>query len=184
MMYQDLKKLGVLVGLCIGFLLLGCGEEPKPANFSMREPIPLGDATLTVAYVEETSQLSPLFQKTAGYSQVVVFLSCKGFNLEKEDPNSMKNGLTLFSLTLAVAGDKQYRIATIIPETAYRLAQSQLSGDLESALSAIERGAGRPTEDWVAIFQVPEQSRNYTLFIKNPSVQKGQPQIAAVSLER
>jgi hypothetical protein len=181
---QKLKKLAVLAGLCVSLGFHGCAEESKPTNFSMREPIPLGDATLTVSYLEETTQFSPFFQKTSGYSQVVVFLTCKGFNLEKEDLKSMKNSLTLFSLSLAVAGDKQFRLATIIPETAYRMAQSQLSGDQESVLSEIERSTGRPPEDWVAIFQVPEQSRCYTLLIKNPSIQKGQPQVAAVSLGR
>ena len=184
MVDQNLKKLAVLAGLCVSLWFLGCGEESKPTDFSMREPIPLGDATLTVSYVEETTQFSPFIQKSSGYSQVVVFLTCKGFNLEKEDLKSMNNSLTLFFLRLAVAGDKQYRLATIIPETAYRLAQSQLSGDHKSALSAIERSTGGPQEDWVAIFQVPEQSRGYTLLIKNPSIQKGQPQVAAVSLGR
>lgn len=184
MINQNLKKLAVLAGLCVSLWVLGCGEGSKPTNFSMGEPIPLGDASLTISYVEETTQFSPFIQKTSGYSQVVVFLTTKGFNLEKEDLKSMKNSLTLFSLHLAVAGDKQYRLATIIPETAYRMAQSQLSGDHESELSGIERSTGRPPEDWVAIFQVPEQSRGYTLLIKNPSIQKGQPHVAAVSLGR
>jgi hypothetical protein len=81
---QNLKKLAILAGLCLSLWFYGCGEESKPTTFSMGEPIPLGDVTLKVSYVEETTNFTPFLQETPGYSKVFVFLSCMGFNPEKD----------------------------------------------------------------------------------------------------
>jgi hypothetical protein len=182
-MNRSLGKLAIL-GLCVSLFFLSCTEDSKPTKFSMGEPIPLGDATMTISSIEETQRFSPFLQKSSGYSQLVVFLSCEGFELERGNLKSMKNALSLFSLTLALEDGKKFRLATLVPESAYRMAQAQLSGDYDSALSALERSNGRTTKDWAAIFQVPERSHGYTLLIKNPRMQKGQAAVAAVPLGR
>ncbi len=182
-MIRHRKNLAVLAGAWLSLLFLAC-EGSKPTSFSMGQPIHLGDATMAVSYVEVTTQLGPLVRRVEGFAQVVVFLDCRGLNLEKEDVQSMKNALALFSLTLAAEDGKKFHLSGLVPENAYRMAQSQLSGDYASALSAVERSSVRPGRDWVAIFQVPVKSRGFTLLITNPHVRKGQPGVAAVSLGR
>ena len=44
--------------------------------------------------------------------------------------------------------------------------------------------AGRNPERWVHKFSVPQQSRGFTLLVRNPSPRKGQPRLVTVVLER
>jgi hypothetical protein len=41
---------------------------------------------------------------------------------------------------------------------------------------------GTRSPDYVVVFQVPKESRGFTLLVENPEPQEGQPQLAAVAL--
>jgi len=41
---------------------------------------------------------------------------------------------------------------------------------------------GGQSSDFVIVFQVPKESRDFTLLAENPEPQEGQPQLAAVAL--
>lgn len=159
---------------------LACGGEKKPTPFRVREPIPLGDSKLIV----ESSEVTSSYLRKSGFTQVMVFLTLKGFDISQKEPDitTIKNVITLFSLTLTDADGKKYQLTEIIPEGAYRAMVAGKAGDMQSAMFYMQRS--KPAEDWVAIFTVPSTSHGYTLLITNPRFRKDQPWLAAVPLGR
>ena len=166
---------------CIGLLFFACTGDSKPTPFSIGAPIYIGPTKVTVSHIqwEVESVLHRIGTEEIG---MVVFVSWDGF--ESFDKKSRLGLITTFNLTmislLDSAGNK-YRPNNSMTYDFYMYHQQQPEEQLlgfEQLLALRDSGL----RDWVVWFTVPRESHNFTLLIKNPDPQEGQPRLAAVLL--
>lgn len=170
----------LVVAGVLGLLLVGCGED-KPTVFSRGEPIPLGDTTLTVSYMEEHSAF-PTYRPQAGKTHVVVFFSMKGLGeVFKDEKAPQKEMLALVTFRLVTDDGQRYSTMILFPEVSFRALNTRDKADLEALTQGL---SGQSLDNWVAIFIVPDKSRGFRLLIKNHRQKQGQPALAEVSLGR
>jgi len=163
------------LGLAAAGLIAACGAgAPEATPFRMKERIPLGVVSLAVTRAQVvTIPPTPLGSLSAvpGHKVIAVFVRLGGL----DDLDGLK-GLErrLFAekflegrTTLSDAAGERTKDGHAMPKGLY-----YGSGDM----------GGMRSPDYVVVFQVPEESRDFTLFVENPEPQEGQPQLAAVAL--
>jgi hypothetical protein len=170
--------------VCCFLILAGCGSD-KPTTFSRGEAIPMGEATLKIGQAEVSSQfLSTYTGSKTGLVNAVVHLTLQMplKSGQKPLPEKLKL-LNRLSLTIITDDGKKIGSPLILPASHYRLMLAGQAQDHQAAMAYLESmGSGTETDDFVAVFIVPEKTRGLTVHAYNPSWAKAQPRLAAVQV--
>jgi hypothetical protein len=182
--FTEIRIIQTVILLVSLFFILACESDySKATPFSLGQTIPMGNGSLRVTYVEVTGQFVP----SGPNKTLAVFLDSKDFYslLQKQNysPKDLLSGFALLSLIISDSQGQKYGPGIPLRERDYLIAKGGASGDLETAWSAM-MGQSGGDDNVVVMFMVPENSRGFTLYLKNPWPKEGQPLIAAVDLRR
>lgn len=175
-----LRTLALLSCLCFQACL-----EGEPTVFSRGEPIPMGEGTLRVYNAEMTSQFLPAYIGTkTDMTNAVLSFTYQTPQLKEE--KTIKEKMKLIhslSLTLMTDEGKKFTTPLILPADQYRLMLAGQAQDLKAVESyMLSYMSGMVPDDFVAIFVIPQGSKELTARISNPSPKTGQPRLAAVNV--
>ena len=177
MFIEGLSRLAevALLFSCFGLLFVACTGDSKATPFSLGAPISIGPYEVIVSHMqwEVDSVIHSIGPEEIG---MVVFVSWTG--LESLDRNSQLTFIKNFNenrISLLDSAGNKYRPRYSATVDVYMWYQ-QSGRDLAQL-----QDLGQP-RDWVVWFTVPRESQNFTLIIKNPDPQEGQPRLAAVLL--
>ena len=173
-----LARISVLA-FCTGLLVVlpGCTQQPK--YFGRGQPMPMASYTLTVSSVE--------MYYRGSQSQLVVFLRWKGVNASSEsDRTNFVKMCQSRRFTLLDGNGNNYSYTGPMLEETYRaqeiadrIAEATRNGmpvspadydGLQRWHDAAQRRwtEGAP-ENWVAVFRISPESKNFTLLISRSS---------------
>lgn len=160
----------------------------KEARFKLNEPIRLGTTTLTVSRAEPVSFPVPF----KGRRVVAIFIKWTGLEQggsEILSPTERGVFKSLFiKFTLTDSSGRKYR-SVPIPEYIYRYATLYQSitptsqSSYEAWMQQMQYDSARTPEEWVLLFEVSADEQKFTLHLKNPFPEKGQPRAIAVDLK-
>lgn len=139
-----------------------CSSRPVP--FSRGQAIPIGSYTITVSHTEASARENTL--------TLVVHFRCQGV----EDTGKFFVAQSGHLFVIDGAGNRYS--ARPLPRGYY---QGQRRGPL--GLGRGDATSSHPAE-WVAVANVPVNSRGFSLLIGNPARKPGQPRTAVVQLDR
>lgn len=176
-----LKRLAFVV--VVALLLASCA---KPVPYSRGQAIPLGNITVTVSHAES---MSPDYvggpgsgMAKKGEQLLVVYFRISRMSVQLE-----RAILPLRSMFSLIDGEgHKYRG---VPMSAGFFNQMRASRSMETMADFYNSGSLEtmheefPT-DWVLLFAVPDDSRNFSLLVNNSRPLKDQPKRAAVELGR
>jgi hypothetical protein len=145
----------------------------------------MGEGTLRVYKAEMTSQFLPAYIGTkTDMTNAVLSFTYQTPQLKEEKTIKEKMKLiNSLSLTLMTDGGKKFTTPLILPTDQYRLMLAGQAQDLEAVKSyMLSYSSGMMPDGFVAIFVIPQGSKELTARISNPSPQTGQPRLAAVTV--
>lgn len=161
----------VVVCAIVALAAVGCRRPPSP--FAANTEIPLGHVRVQVARIEPGEEWNDPAARTAPEDRLYdVYVSVTGLPTI-DDPRDRRDYISNFlerQVRLVDADGDQYRCESASPESLLALLHGRAS-----AFSVDDRY-------WVLRFRTPEVSRDFTLLLKNPEVQEGQPALASVHL--
>ncbi len=176
-----LKRLAFVVVLAL--LLTSCA---KPVPYSRGQTIPLGNITVIVSHAESMSPdyaAGPASGMAKKGQQILVVY----FHISRMNVEVARAALPLRAMFSLVDGDgHKYRAA---PMPAGFFNQMRASRSMENMADYYNSSSPDalheefPTE-WVLLFAVPDDSRNFSLLVNNSRPLKDQPKQAVVELGR
>ncbi len=159
---------GVLLGgACL--LATACRTEP-PRRIALGDDIGIGPYALKVVRARNAPNPPPplsTFRQEPGKKGVVVFVHWKTLDGDM-DASRRRLFIEAFLENQLSIADSEGR-------------RSEVSGALPETLMDME-DPGPTWRDWVAVFHVPDGSRDLTLLVENPEPRKGQVRVTAVPL--
>jgi hypothetical protein len=156
--------------------LAACTQEKKEERFARGSEIALADYTVRLSAVEA---------RAAGQGRsLILHLQTTGVGSHEDAGRFMAQFHRRGAIRLRDSSGKTHRLSLLQPADIYRTQAAALDNDMESMLQAAERMNLGAWNEWVAIFNTPADSADFTLVLENPEPRKGQPQIAAVPVGR
>lgn len=159
--------------MAIGLLaiLSACGRDTEPTPYRLEQTIPLGSLELQVVDFEPVPAVhAPLSTLRTAPEDTAWALHVRWSGLD-----SLKDW---------------ERAALVEQFLEKRLWVTDMDGDRYRPIGAMARWLYRNTmvppstleRDWFVIFHAPEVSRDFTLFIKNPKPEAGEPALVSIVL--
>lgn len=174
----------------------GC-QNAAPTVVDRGESIGLGDFTVRVSRVEMLSvdvlgQLAQVLQAPPSSSFLSVVLRVDRESSEPESgsarPMAELVSDLMMGLTLEDGQGSRYQRPITVPSASFRMMRSagSVSGMTPQDLAIMSRAqtSVRLPGDWVAVFSVPGDARDFQLLIRNRNRQGDQPRRVAVDLGR
>ena len=170
------------LGLVI--LLAACKSKP-PVTYSENQAIPMGPYQVTVSRTE--SRAGPIFGGPGdpGVASLVVPLQVQGADSESNVARVPVEGWLARQAVVDGQG-RRHRGIPMPTRNYFNMAEAmaaRTSQDVENWLYGQTVVTG-PARDWVMIFPVPQDSRDFRLLMRNPEWVEGQPEVASVTIER
>jgi hypothetical protein len=172
-------------------MMVSCMDEPAK-QFSKNDPIPLGANTVTISRIETELIESGMKQSSAyssgplsalnkaGIKSVGVFFEVAG-NKGSDSADRRQDRDKIYPrgeiFTLFDMAQAKFDCIGVFPEFMVLYKDPTAAADQMLNLSD---NTMQP-QKFVAIFAVPKESSEFTLFIKNPSIKESQPSRASVA---
>lgn len=179
---KGLRGVGCLALLAA--VLAACESKP-PVAFSENQSIPMGPYRVTVSHTE--SRAGPMFGGPGdpGVTSLVVHLNIQGADSDS-NVERVPVGEWLARQAVVDSEGRRHRVIPMPTRNYFNMAEAmaaRTSRDVENWLYGQTLVTG-PTRDWVLIFPVPQDGRNFRLLMRNPDWVEGQPEVASVTLDR
>lgn len=160
----------------IAAVVLGCGgdgDTKSSTQFTLREEIPLGIINVSVTQWEEARETSsPLssLRPPEGEKPIAVFVRWRGLDEFREfDRRTFVEALLSDRLTLVDSDGFEHAALTAMPKDLYQF--------------TAQAGSGKTAPpDWVVVFWVWVDSRDYELHVEHPNPGEGDFDVAVVDL--
>ncbi|HEV2426129.1 MAG TPA: hypothetical protein VGZ29_14965, partial [Terriglobia bacterium] len=161
-----------------------CATKP-PVPFSFRQTIPMGPYQVRVSQTE--LRAGPLFGGAGDpeINSLIIYLTIDG----AESQGDAKNERVAHWLVRQKLLDGQGRRHRGIPmptRNYFNMAEAaavRTEHDFENWAFGQTLATG-PTREWVLVFPVSQESRDFKLLLRNPDRLNGQPETASVALDR
>ena len=150
-----------------------CSPEPSPpTRFSTGDPLDLGMLTLKARRMETVSNPPPVplgsLSAQPGEKAIAVFVRWDGLD-----------GLEAFDRRVFVESFLEHRLAVVDEAGERTAAFNAMSADLYHGMPG-----AMPEQEWVVIFHVWIDSREFTLLVQHPDPGPSTFELAAVPLTR
>jgi hypothetical protein len=155
-------------------LTVACGGA-QPAPFPRDEPIRLGPLELTVLELEPVPSPPPVplssLRAHPGARPLAVFVEWAGLDgMAESERSRFLESFLEEGVTLTDADGAEYRAMSALTRPMYSI------GDTRGMIG------GTVPHDWVVVFHVAEDAREFALLVENPEPDGGGPELARVDL--
>lgn len=152
----------------IGLFAVACSDPPR--QVALGQDIEIGPYILRVERVRPAPNPPPpisTFRSQPGKKGIVVYVDWKKLD---DDMEVMRRLAFIESFI-----ENQFSMANA------EGVQTKVFGAMQAGLMYMQ-DPGRNWRDWVAVFHVPEDSKDLTLLVENPEPREGQARVTAIPL--